>query len=122
MQKIEVSYNQIITVGKRLREMGDQSRDHSVEKLEGLSNQLEEEWRRLWLRIDQRTKLLNLALSFHQKCNLFLKNSELWLANVGVDPSRVGKMHDEMRRALEEHDNFEKLFETVYTEVGFRNR
>lgn len=52
-----------MTVAKRLREIGN----YGKAQIESVAMRLEEEWRRFKTAVDERTKLLDLALAFHHK-------------------------------------------------------
>lgn len=56
---------QVIAVGQRLIEL----QTFGINKIDGLSQKLKNEWSQFRLRIDQRSNLLKLALISHQKCS-----------------------------------------------------
>uniref|UniRef100_A0A183EI12 Transposase n=1 Tax=Gongylonema pulchrum TaxID=637853 RepID=A0A183EI12_9BILA len=57
-----------MTVAKRLREIGNYGKAH----IESVAIRLDEEWRRFKHINEQRSRLLDLALSFHRKSHISL--------------------------------------------------
>uniref|UniRef100_A0A914I119 Triple functional domain protein n=1 Tax=Globodera rostochiensis TaxID=31243 RepID=A0A914I119_GLORO len=113
VNKIQVSYEQVITVGHRLLQ---QFQSIGMNRIESISQQLQADWAQFVGRIEQRTALLQIALNMHRKCDTFLKNAELWLPNVGVDPHSI-RSEDELPTAVQRHNEFQKLYQTAYSEA-----
>lgn len=66
VQNTEVNISHVTTVAKRLREIGN----YGKVQIENVAMHLDEEWRRFKQINEQRSRLLDLALSFHRKSHI----------------------------------------------------
>ncbi|KAM3722372.1 Kalirin [Dirofilaria immitis] len=111
----EVNVSHVMTVAKRLREIGN----YGKVQIENVAMHLDEEWRRFKQINDQRSRLLDLALSFHRKSHIYLSNTPSWLHNITLDNSRrMGQYSgDELEAAIAEHERFGEIFLQTYAEA-----
>ncbi|VDO25930.1 unnamed protein product, partial [Onchocerca flexuosa] len=111
----EVNISHVTTVAKRLREIGN----YGKVQIENVAMHLDEEWRRFKQINDQRSRLLDLALSFHRKSHIYLSNAPTWLHNITLDNGRrMGQYSgDELEAAITEHERFGEMFLQTYAEA-----
>lgn len=64
-QNVYVNINRIMSVGNRLLESGHYA-SHQIKQISG---QLEQEWKAFAAALDERSTLLEMSASFHQKCD-----------------------------------------------------
>lgn len=69
MKNTEVNVSHVMTVAKRLRDIGN----YGKVQIENVAMRLDDEWHRFKQTVDQRTQLLDLSLSFHRKSH-FVRN------------------------------------------------
>ncbi|VDN32752.1 unnamed protein product [Gongylonema pulchrum] len=110
----EVNISHVMTVAKRLREIGNYGKAH----IESVAIRLDEEWRRFKHINEQRSRLLDLALSFHRKSHIYLSNAPAWLHQITLENSRhMGQYSgDELEAAIAEHERFGEMFSQSYAE------
>lgn len=65
MQNVYVNISRIVTVGKRLLEGGH----YAAMQIQQLSAQLEREWKAFASALDERSAMLEMSASFHQKAD-----------------------------------------------------
>lgn len=65
MQNVYVNINRIMSVGNRLLESGH----YASQQIKQISGQLEKEWKAFAVALDERSTLLEMSASFHQKCD-----------------------------------------------------
>lgn len=64
-QNVYVNINRIVSVGSRLLESGH----YASQQIKQISGQLEQEWKAFAAALDERSTLLEMSASFHQKCD-----------------------------------------------------
>lgn len=64
-QNVYVNINRIMSVGNRLLESGH----YASQQIKQISGQLEQEWKAFAAALDERSTLLEMSASFHQKCD-----------------------------------------------------
>ncbi|VDM96077.1 unnamed protein product [Thelazia callipaeda] len=111
----EVNISHVTTVAKRLREIGN----YGKVQIENVALRLDEEWRRFKQINDQRSRLLDLSLSFHRKSHIYLSNAPSWLHKITSDSSRrMGQYSgEELEAAIAEHERFGEVFLQTYAEA-----
>lgn len=65
VQNVYVNINRIMSVGNRLLESGH----YASQQIKQISGQLEKEWKAFAAALDERSTLLEMSASFHQKCD-----------------------------------------------------
>lgn len=65
LQNVYVNINRIMSVGNRLLESGH----YASQQIKQISSQLEKEWKAFAAALDERSTLLEMSASFHQKCD-----------------------------------------------------
>lgn len=65
MQNVYVNINRIMSVGNRLLESGH----YASQQIQQISGQLEQEWKAFAAALDERSTLLEMSASFHQKAD-----------------------------------------------------
>lgn len=65
VQNVYVNINRIMSVGNRLLESGH----YASQQIKQISSQLEKEWKAFAAALDERSTLLEMSASFHQKCD-----------------------------------------------------
>lgn len=65
LQNVYVNINRIMSVGNRLLESGH----YASQQIKQISSQLEKEWKAFAAALDERSTLLDMSGSFHQKCD-----------------------------------------------------
>lgn len=65
LQNVYVNINRIMSVGNRLLESGH----YASQQIKQISSQLEKEWKAFAAALDERSTLLEMSGSFHQKCD-----------------------------------------------------
>lgn len=65
LQNVYVNINRIMSVGNRLLESGH----YASQQIKQISSQLEQEWKAFAAALDERSTLLEMSASFHQKCD-----------------------------------------------------
>jgi len=64
-QNVYVNINRIMSVGNRLLESGH----YASQQIKQISAQLEQEWKAFAAALDERSTLLEMSATFHQKCD-----------------------------------------------------
>lgn len=64
-QNVYVNINRIMSVGNRLLESGH----YASQQIQQISGQLEQEWKAFAAALDERSTLLEMSASFHQKAD-----------------------------------------------------
>ncbi len=70
-QNVYVNINRIMSVGNRLLEAGH----YASQQIKQISGQLEQEWKAFAAALDERSALLEMSATFHQKCDQVRKNA-----------------------------------------------
>uniref|UniRef100_A0A0N5AUT5 CRAL-TRIO domain-containing protein n=1 Tax=Syphacia muris TaxID=451379 RepID=A0A0N5AUT5_9BILA len=109
----EVNVSHVMTVAKRLQEVGN----YGKAEIEKMAVRLEEEWQRFKSAVNSRTKLLELALAFHQKSSIYLNNYNHWLEVVDEGNNLRHRTADELENAIAEHKRFGENFVQIYAEA-----
>uniref|UniRef100_A0A1I7W4X0 CRAL-TRIO domain-containing protein n=1 Tax=Loa loa TaxID=7209 RepID=A0A1I7W4X0_LOALO len=111
----EVNVSHVMTVAKRLREIGN----YGKVQIENVAMHLDDEWRRFKQINEQRSRLLDLTLSFHHKSHIYLSNTPSWLHSITLDNGRrMGQYSgDELEAAIAEHERFGEMFLQTYAEA-----
>lgn len=65
LQNVYVNINRIMSVGNRLLESGH----YASQQIKQISGQLEKEWKAFAAALDERSTLLEMSATFHQKCD-----------------------------------------------------
>uniref|UniRef100_A0A8D3DZW3 non-specific serine/threonine protein kinase n=1 Tax=Scophthalmus maximus TaxID=52904 RepID=A0A8D3DZW3_SCOMX len=89
---VYVNINRIMSVGNRLLESGH----YASQQIKQISGQLEQEWKAFAAALDERSTLLEMSASFHQKCDQYMSNVDSWCKACGeVDlPSELQDLED----------------------------
>ncbi|XP_051925865.1 triple functional domain protein isoform X1 [Hippocampus zosterae] len=109
---VYVNINRIMSVGNRLLESGHYA-SHQIKQISG---QLEQEWKAFAAALDERSTLLEMSASFHQKCDQYMSNVESWCKACGeVDlPSELQDLED----AIHHHQGLYEHITAAYSEVS----
>lgn len=75
VQNVYVNINRIMSVGNRLLESGH----YASQQIKQISGQLEKEWKAFAAALDERSTLLEMSASFHQKCDQVSRKQDLRL-------------------------------------------
>lgn len=70
-QNVYVNINRIMSVGNRLLEAGH----YASQQIKQISGQLEQEWKAFAAALDERSALLEMSATFHQKCDQVRENA-----------------------------------------------
>ncbi|KAM9384697.1 triple functional domain protein [Pholidichthys leucotaenia] len=109
---VYVNINRIMSVGNRLLESGH----YASQQIKQISGQLEQEWKAFAAALDERSTLLEMSASFHQKCDQYMSNVDSWCKACGeVDlPSELQDLED----AIHHHQGLYEHITTAYSEVS----
>ncbi|XP_013864658.1 triple functional domain protein [Austrofundulus limnaeus] len=109
---VYVNINRIVSVGSRLLESGH----YASQQIKQISGQLEQEWKAFAAALDERSTLLEMSASFHQKCDQYMSNVDSWCKACGeVDlPSELQDLED----AIHHHQGLYEHITTAYSEVS----
>ncbi|XP_041665385.1 triple functional domain protein isoform X2 [Cheilinus undulatus] len=109
---VYVNINRIMSVGNRLLESGH----YASQQIKQISGQLEKEWKAFAAALDERSTLLEMSASFHQKCDQYMGNVDSWCKACGeVDlPSELQDLED----AIHHHQGLYEHITAAYSEVS----
>ncbi|TKS88950.1 Triple functional domain protein [Collichthys lucidus] len=109
---VYVNINRIMSVGNRLLESGH----YASQQIKQISSQLEKEWKAFAAALDERSTLLEMSASFHQKCDQYMSNVDSWCKACGeVDlPSELQDLED----AIHHHQGLYEHITAAYSEVS----
>ncbi|XP_037119268.1 triple functional domain protein-like isoform X3 [Syngnathus acus] len=109
---VYVNINRIMSVGNRLLESGH----YASHQIKQISSQLEQEWKAFAAALDERSTLLEMSASFHQKCEQYMSNVDSWCKACGeVDlPSELQDLED----AIHHHQGIFEHITAAYSEVS----
>ncbi|XP_029919326.1 triple functional domain protein isoform X2 [Myripristis murdjan] len=109
---VYVNINRIMSVGNRLLESGH----YASQQIKQISGQLEQEWKAFAAALDERSTLLEMSASFHQKCDQYMSNVDSWCKACGeVDlPSELQDLED----AIHHHQGLYEHITAAYSEVS----
>nr|XP_057902601.1 triple functional domain protein isoform X3 [Doryrhamphus excisus] len=109
---VYVNINRIMSVGNRLLESGHYA-SHQIKQISG---QLEQEWKAFAAALDERSTLLEMSASFHQKCDQYMSNVDTWCKACGeVDlPSELQDLED----GIHHHQGLYEHITSAYSEVS----
>ncbi|XP_017309827.2 triple functional domain protein isoform X3 [Ictalurus punctatus] len=109
---VYVNINRIMSVGNRLLEAGH----YASQQIKQISGQLEQEWKAFAAALDERSTLLEMSATFHQKCDQYMSNVDSWCKACGeVDlPSELQDLED----AIHHHQGLYEHITTAYSEVS----
>ncbi|KAG7275464.1 hypothetical protein CRUP_008321 [Coryphaenoides rupestris] len=99
---VYVNINRIMSVGNRLLESGH----YASQQIKQISAQLEQEWKAFAAALDERSTLLEMSATFHQKCDQACGEVEL--------PSELQDLED----AIHHHQGLYEHITTTYSEVS----
>uniref|UniRef100_H3CV36 Trio Rho guanine nucleotide exchange factor a n=1 Tax=Tetraodon nigroviridis TaxID=99883 RepID=H3CV36_TETNG len=109
---VYVNINRIMSVGNRLLESGH----YASQQIKQISGQLEKEWKAFAAALDERSSLLEMSASFHQKCDQYMSNVDSWCKACGeVDlPSELQDLED----GIHHHQGLYEHITATYSEVS----
>ncbi|XP_076016034.1 triple functional domain protein [Genypterus blacodes] len=109
---VYVNINRIMSVGNRLLESGH----YASQQIKQISSQLEQEWKAFAAALDERSTLLEMSATFHQKCDQYMSNVDSWCKACGeVDlPSELQDLED----AIHHHQGLYEHITAAYSEVS----
>ncbi|KAB5586590.1 hypothetical protein PHYPO_G00003450 [Pangasianodon hypophthalmus] len=109
---VYVNISRIVAVGKRLLEGGH----YAAMQIQQLSAQLEREWKAFASALDERSAMLEMSASFHQKADQYLSNVESWCKACGEGelPSELQDLEDTIHR----HQGLYEHITAAYSEVS----
>ncbi|XP_062265355.1 triple functional domain protein-like isoform X3 [Platichthys flesus] len=109
---VYVNINRIMSVGNRLLESGH----YASQQIKQISGQLEQEWKAFAAALDERSTLLEMSATFHQKCDQYMSNVDSWCKACGeVDlPSELQDLED----AIHHHQGLYEHITAAYSEVS----
>ncbi|XP_035386509.1 triple functional domain protein isoform X5 [Electrophorus electricus] len=109
---VYVNISRIMTVGNRLLEGGH----YAAMEIQQVSGQLEQEWKTFAAALDERSALLEMSASFHQKSDQYLSNVESWCKACGEGelPSELQDLEDTIHR----HQGLYEHVTAAYSEVS----
>uniref|UniRef100_A0A1A8BP83 non-specific serine/threonine protein kinase n=1 Tax=Nothobranchius kadleci TaxID=1051664 RepID=A0A1A8BP83_NOTKA len=109
---VYVNINRIVSVGSRLLESGH----YASQQIKQISGQLEQEWKAFAAALEERSTLLEMSASFHQKCDQYMSNVDSWCKACGeVDlPSELQDLED----AIHHHQGLYEHITAAYSEVS----
>ncbi|XP_063041781.1 triple functional domain protein isoform X4 [Engraulis encrasicolus] len=101
-----------MSVGNRLLESGH----YASQQIKQISSQLEQEWKAFAAALDERSTLLEMSASFHQKCDQYMSNVDSWCKACGeVElPSELQDLED----AIHHHQGLYEHITAAYSEVS----
>uniref|UniRef100_A0A668AV20 non-specific serine/threonine protein kinase n=1 Tax=Myripristis murdjan TaxID=586833 RepID=A0A668AV20_9TELE len=109
---VYVNINRIMSVGNRLLESGH----YASQQIQQISGQLEQEWKAFAAALDERSTLLEMSASFHQKADQYMSNVEPWCKACGEGelPSELQDLED----TIHHHQGLYEHVTTAYSEVS----
>nr|XP_057908901.1 triple functional domain protein isoform X3 [Doryrhamphus excisus] len=109
---VYVNINRIMSVGNRLLESGH----YASQQIQQISGQLEQEWKAFAAALDERSTLLEMSASFHQKADQYMGKVEPWCKACGEGdlPSELQDLEDTIHR----HQGLYEHITTAYSEVS----
>ncbi|KAM4633832.1 triple functional domain protein [Polymixia lowei] len=109
---VYVNINRIMSVGNRLLESGH----YASQQIQQISGQLEQEWKAFAAALDERSTLLEMSASFHQKADQYMSNVEPWCKACGEGelPSDLQDLED----TIHHHQGLYEHVTTAYSEVS----
>uniref|UniRef100_A0A673HK75 non-specific serine/threonine protein kinase n=1 Tax=Sinocyclocheilus rhinocerous TaxID=307959 RepID=A0A673HK75_9TELE len=109
---VYVNINRIMSVGNRLLEAGH----YASQQIKQISGQLEQEWKAFAAALDERSALLEMSATFHQKCDQYMSNVDSWCKACGeVDlPSELQDLED----AIHHHQGLYEQITAAHSEVS----
>ncbi|XP_048086271.1 triple functional domain protein isoform X5 [Alosa alosa] len=109
---VYVNINRIMSVGNRLLESGH----YASQQIKQISGQLEQEWKAFAAALDERSTLLEMSASFHQKCDQYMSNVDSWCKACGEMelPSELQDLED----AIHHHQGLYEHITAAYSEVS----
>uniref|UniRef100_A0A671P5A1 Triple functional domain protein n=1 Tax=Sinocyclocheilus anshuiensis TaxID=1608454 RepID=A0A671P5A1_9TELE len=109
---VYVNINRIMSVGNRLLEAGH----YASQQIKQISGQLEQEWKAFAAALDERSALLEMSATFHQKRDQYMSNVDSWCKACGeVDlPSELQDLED----AIHHHQGLYEQITAAYSEVS----
>ncbi|KAF5899803.1 triple functional domain protein-like isoform X3, partial [Clarias magur] len=109
---VYVNISRIVAVGKRLLEGGH----YAAMQIQQLSAQLEREWKAFASALDERSAMLEMSASFHQKADQYLSNVEAWCKACGEGelPSELQDLED----TIHHHQGLYEHITAAYSEVS----
>ncbi|XP_047454001.1 triple functional domain protein isoform X5 [Mugil cephalus] len=109
---VYVNINRIMSVGNRLLESGH----YASQQIQQISSQLEQEWKAFAAALDERSTLLEMSASFHQKADQYMSKVEPWCKACGEGelPSELQDLED----TIHHHQGLYEHITTAYSEVS----
>ncbi|KAM3614475.1 uncharacterized protein V6R79_014933 [Siganus canaliculatus] len=109
---VYVNINRIMSVGNRLLESGH----YASQQIQQISGQLEQEWKAFAAALDERSTLLEMSASFHQKSDAYMTKVEPWCKACGEGelPSELQDLED----TIHHHQGLYEHITTAYSEVS----
>ncbi|XP_057691051.1 triple functional domain protein isoform X1 [Corythoichthys intestinalis] len=109
---VYVNINRIMSVGNRLLESGH----YASQQIQQISGQLEQEWKAFAAALDERSTLLEMSASFHQKADQYMSKVEPWCKACGEGdlPSELQDLEDTIHR----HQGLYEHITSAYSEVS----
>uniref|UniRef100_A0A668T4K2 non-specific serine/threonine protein kinase n=1 Tax=Oreochromis aureus TaxID=47969 RepID=A0A668T4K2_OREAU len=109
---VYVNINRIMSVGNRLLE----SSHYASQQIQQISSQLEQEWKAFAAALDERSTLLEMSASFHQKADQYMSKVEPWCKACGEGelPSELQDLED----TIHHHQGLYEHITTAYSEVS----
>uniref|UniRef100_A0AAQ4PK50 Uncharacterized protein n=1 Tax=Gasterosteus aculeatus aculeatus TaxID=481459 RepID=A0AAQ4PK50_GASAC len=109
---VYVNINRIMSVGNRLLESGH----YASQQIQQISAQLEQEWKAFAAALDERSTLLEMSASFHQKADQYMSKVEPWCKACGEGelPSELQDLED----TIHHHQGLYEHITTAYSEVS----
>ncbi|KAF7660754.1 hypothetical protein LDENG_00276380 [Lucifuga dentata] len=109
---VYVNINRIMSVGNRLLESGH----YASQQIQQISGQLEQEWKAFAAALDERSTLLEMSASFHQKADQYMSNVDPWCKACGEGelPSELQDLED----TIHHHQGLYEHITTAYAEVS----
>uniref|UniRef100_A0AAQ5XDY0 non-specific serine/threonine protein kinase n=1 Tax=Amphiprion ocellaris TaxID=80972 RepID=A0AAQ5XDY0_AMPOC len=109
---VYVNINRIMSVGNRLLESGH----YASQQIQQISGQLEQEWKAFAAALDERSTLLEMSASFHQKADQYMSKVEPWCKACGEGelPSELQDLED----TIHHHQGLYEHITTAYSEVS----
>ncbi|XP_054596375.2 triple functional domain protein isoform X2 [Nothobranchius furzeri] len=109
---VYVNINRIMSVGNRLLESGH----YASQQIQQISSQLEQEWKAFAAALDERSTLLEMSASFHQKADQYMSKVEPWCKACGEGelPTELQDLED----TIHHHQGLYEHITTAYSEVS----
>uniref|UniRef100_H2LKV3 non-specific serine/threonine protein kinase n=1 Tax=Oryzias latipes TaxID=8090 RepID=H2LKV3_ORYLA len=109
---VYVNINRIMSVGNRLLESGH----YASQQIQQISGQLEQEWKAFAAALDERSTLLEMSASFHQKADQYMSKVEPWCKACGEGelPTELQDLED----TIHHHQGLYEHITTAYSEVS----